>query len=202
MNLRPTLSLLCLSALLAAPLFAQDKPKEPAAGPGGMDPAAMEAMMKAAQPGAKHKILGGLVGDGSFTMKMWLAPGQPPAESKGTVHAEWILGGRYVQSIYKGEFMGQPFEGRGIDGYDNVAQRYVGSWVDNAGTGIMNSTGSCEEASKTCTMTAEILDPTNGKKVTTRTVTALTGGGHKMEMFMKDDSGEMKTMELVVTHKK
>ncbi len=34
--------------------------------------------------------------------------------------------------------MGMPFEGMGIDGYDNLAKQYVSTWVDNMGTGIMN----------------------------------------------------------------
>ncbi|MCK7481868.1 MAG: DUF1579 domain-containing protein [Candidatus Moduliflexus flocculans] len=35
-----------------------------------------------------------------------------------------ILGGRYVRLTYKGEMMGQPFEGLQISGYDNITKAY------------------------------------------------------------------------------
>ena len=114
------------------------------------DPA-MEAMMKLASPGDGHKELGKMVGEWTYSSKMWMVPDQPPAESNGTMHAEWILGGRFIHSVWKGEFMGMPFEGHGTDGYDNVSKQYVSSWVDNMGTGILHSTGTCDAAKKTCT---------------------------------------------------
>jgi hypothetical protein len=200
MKTRTSILALSLAAALAAPLLArEDKPK--AAAP-AMDNAGMEAMMKAAQPGEKHKLLNDLVGDFTYTSKMWMAPGQPPMESNGTLHSEWILGGRYVQSVYKGDMMGQPFEGHGTDGYDNLSKQYVGSWVDNAGTGIMMSTGTCDEASKTCTMLSEMIDPMSGQKVTTKMVSTHSAGGFKFDMFIKDPAGhEFKTMEIAAKKK-
>ena len=37
--------------------------------------------------------------------------------------------------------MGQPFEGMGVFGYDNLTDNYTGIWLDNMGTGIMVSQG-------------------------------------------------------------
>jgi hypothetical protein len=170
---------------------------------GAPDTKAMEeAMMKAATPGPQHKVLGKSVGDWTFTNKLWMGPGEPMV-SDGTMHAEWALGGRYVQSVYKGSLGGMPFEGRGTDGYDNVAKEYVGSWVDNMGTGIMTSTGTCDEAGKVCTYNAEMSDPMAGGKGTSKMVLTYGEGTFKLEMFMKDPSSgtEMKTMELVASRR-
>lgn len=166
------------------------------------DTSAEEAMMKAMTPGENHKLLGKFVGDWTFTNKMWMAPSQPPMESNGTIHAEWILGDRYVKSVYKGNMMGMPFEGHATDGYDNTAGHYVSSWVDNMGTGIITTTGSCD-ANHVCTHTGDMLDPTTGKNVATRSVVSwLSDTSFKMEMYAKDASGsEMKMMELVATKK-
>src|SRR5215207_6026826 len=119
MKIRSTAAVLCL---LALPAFGQDKPKEPAAP--AMGAAEMEAMQKAASPGEPHKRLARMAGDWTMTNKMWMDPSQPPMESSGTMHADVIMGGRYVQSVWSGTFMGQPFEGRGMDGYDNLAKQY------------------------------------------------------------------------------
>src|SRR5215213_2959322 len=135
MNIRPFAAALSLLALTAVPAMAQDKPKETA--PPGMDQAAMEAMMKAISPGENHKHVTRYAGDWTYAGKMWMDPGQPPTESTGTMHGEAILDGRYVQTVWKGNFMGMPFEGRGTNGYDNLSKQYVSTWIDNMGTGIM-----------------------------------------------------------------
>jgi len=141
------LALASLMALPVLPATAQDQTqemekKDMAQGGDsghGMSQADMkameEAMMKAATPGEHHKALGRYVGDWTFTNTMWMDPSQPPMKSNGTVHAEWMLGNRYLSSTFRGSFGGQPFEGHATDGYDNVAGKYVSSWVDNMGTG-------------------------------------------------------------------
>lgn len=200
MKIRSTVALLVLSlapiASSSAP--AQDKPKEMAPPP-GMSQADMEAMTRAATPGENHKHLQRYVGDWTYNIKTFAAPSQPAMESTGTMHAEPILGGRYVQAVYKGDFMGQPFEGRSTDGYDNVSKQYVSSWVDNFGTGIMNSTGTCDAGCKVVNMNADMMDPASGKKVATRSTTTWIDDSHfKMEMFTVDSASgkSVKMMEI------
>jgi len=189
---------LSLLALAALPVLAQDKPKEPA-----MSNADMEAMMKAATPGEQQKKLARMVGDWTFTNKMWMAPDQPPVESGGTMHADLLLGGRYVEHTWKGNFMGQTFEGRGTDAYDNVGKMYVSSWVDNMGTGIMHTTGKCDAEVKKCAYSGDMFDPMTGKKTTTRSViTWLDDNTFKNEMYAPGPDGkEAKMMEIVAKRK-
>lgn len=197
---------LALASLLALPAVAQTQEMQEkkdmaqaqpgAEGHGMPDMKAMEeAMMKAATPGEHHKAMGRYVGDWTFTNTMWMDPSQPPMKSDGTVHAEWMLGNRYLHSTFKGSMGGQPFEGHAIDGYDNVAGKYVSSWVDNMGTGIMNSTGTCDADHKVCTMMSDMVDPM-GNHQNTKMVTTWTGPDrYQMEMFMVDPAGkEVRTM--------
>jgi hypothetical protein len=201
MNIRPFAAALSLLALTTVPAMAQDKPKE--AAPPGMDPAAMEAMMKAISPGENHKHVTRYAGDWTYAGKMWMDPGQPPTESTGTMHGETILDGRYVQSVWKGTFMGMPFEGRGTNGYDNLSKQYVSTWIDNMGTGIIYSTGTCDASGMKCEDKGEMMDPMTGKKSYMRSVVTWTGDkSFKMESYGPGPSGEeVKMMEMVVTKK-
>lgn len=193
------IAILCLLAL-SAPVAAQDKKVEGGA-PGEAE---MAAMMKAAQPGENHKHLARMAGDWEYTSKMWMAPGQPPEDSKGTMHGEMVMDGRYVQHHWKGNMAGMAFEGLGTEGYDNMTKKFVSSWIDNMGTGIMTSTGSCDAAGKVCTSTGDMLDPMSGQMVTTKMVITWIDNDHfKNEMFGKDPSGkDMKMMEINASRKK
>lgn len=187
--------------LLALPALAQDKPKEPMAHE--MSAAEMEAMQKAMTPGEPHKHLARYAGEWTFTSKMWMDPSQPPADSTGTMRGEAILGGRYVQTNWTGNFMGMPFEGRGTEGYDNVAKQYVSSWVDNMSTGIMYSTGTCDDKAMKCSMKGDMMDPMTGKKSYMRSdVTWMDANTFKNEMYGPGPDGkEFKWMEMVVKRK-
>jgi hypothetical protein len=208
MPVRTKLAVLSLSVLLGTSglaLAQGTQEQKPEVNEMGMTQEQMATMMKNITPGEAHKQLGKLAGDWTMTSRMFMVPGQPPVESPGTMHAETILGGRYVQSTWKGSMMGQPFEGRGTDGWDNVGKKYVSSWVDNMGTGILYSTGTCENGLKVCTVSGDMLDPSTGQKITIKSVVTWIDDNHfKNEMYHTDHpSGqEVKMMELDVVRKK
>ena len=176
-------AVLCLLATMSLPAWAQTE--KPAAGPSDQE---MEAMMKGVE----------LTRSGSDK-----APDAPPAESTGTMHAEMILGGRYVQSAWKGNMMGQPFEGHGTDGYDNLSKQHVSSWVDNMGTGILYMTGTCDGAGKVCTSSGDMIDPMTNKKGSMKSVTTWADNDNfKFELFGRDGNGdEVKMMEMTLKRK-
>lgn len=201
MQVRTKLAVLALSlVLLSGGVAVAEARQENPTGMSKEEMAAMEAMT----PGEMHKHLASMAGDWTFTNKMWMAPGQPPLEWTGTMHAETILGGRYVQSIWKGSFMGQEFEGRGTEGYDNVAQQYVSSWVDNMGTGIVLATGTCEDGGKKCTTTRSVSDPMTGGLSTLKSVVfRIDDNNFRTEVYTKDPASgqEYKMMEIVAKRK-
>jgi hypothetical protein len=200
-------SLLALSMILLAfggAVLAQDKAKEPPM-MGGMSHADMEAAMtKSMTPGVQHQQLARLAGDWTYTSKAWMMPGQPPMDSAGTMHADILLGGRYVEHHWKGSFMGMPFEGRGTEAYDNVTKQYVNTWIDSMGTGIMNSTGTCDDGGKKCSYNGMGSDPMAGKQTPMRSViTWVDGDTFTNEMYGNDPTGkEMKMMEITAKRAK
>lgn len=183
---------------------AQDKTKK-AAAPAGDDKekAAMEAMMKAGTPGPEHKKLESMAGTWDAKVKMWMKPGAAPEESAGTSEAKSIMGGRYLEEKFEGTAMGQPFTGQGLTGYDNVQKKYVGTWADSMGTGIMTSTGKADASGK-MNMTGTMWDPMTGKMSTVKEVmTFVDDDHHKFEMWGAGPGGKnFKMLEIEYTRRK
>ncbi len=179
----------------AAPADAQAKMK-----------AEMDAYMKLAQPGEHHKLLGHLAGKWVVTGKTWMDPSQPPVEMTFTVEASWLLGGRYLQQVHTSTFMGQPFEGRSLDGYDNFTHEYFSTWVDNMGTGVMVFRGKCDDPCTALTESAEGPDPMTGKVMKSTTVTTFVDPDtYRFEMYEaragKDGQGA-KVMDVTAKRQK
>jgi hypothetical protein len=151
---------MALALLVACTSVVADEPKKEMPAD---QKAMMEAMMKAMTPGEPHKLLDNMVGTFDAKVSSWMQPGAPPMVSTGTSVNSWILGGRFVEQKFAGSFMGQPFNGIGYTGYDNVKKQYWGSWVDTMSTGVMMSTGSTSDNGKTWKFTASMPDPMTGK---------------------------------------
>lgn len=198
MRLRIYLSA-CAILLSSMVAFAQEQKKMSAE-----EKAAMDAMMKAATPGEAHKKLAGMVGTWDATVKMYNAPGAPPQVSTGTSESKLVLGGRWVQETFNGNFMGMPFSGIGYTGYDNLKKQYIGTWMDSMSTSLMQSTGTADASGKNFTFSATVDDPVTGKPVATKsTVTVTDENHHTMEMWMPAPDGKMfKMMEISYSRKK
>ncbi len=189
----------------AKPAVSGDKPKAAAttAQP-PMDAKAMEEMMmKAAAPGPRHELLKKLAGEWNTTVSWTMDPSQPQQETKSTSVVTTLMEGRFCQEQASGEMMGRPFTGMGITGYDNVLQKYVGTWIDNFGTGIMTSEGVPDETGKVINWTWQYPDPMTGKVSKGRMVTRfLDDNKRTFEMFGAGPDGkEMKMMTITYERK-
>ena len=173
----------------------------------------MKQMMELSKMNENHKLLSSLDGNWTYTIKMWMNPdpNAKPQESKGTATRKSVMGGRYVMMDVSGKFQmpGEDgkmkevqFKGMGLEGYDNVKKKFVGSWIDNMGTGIMFSEGDYDAASKTFTYTSE-MEPMPGMKSQVREVLKMTDTNHMMLEWYENQGGqEKKTMEIAYTRKK
>jgi hypothetical protein len=184
-------------ALLAMPIAAQQAQPEMSA----EEKAAMEKYEKAATPGPQHADLAAMAGTWEVETTFWMAPGAPPEKSTGTAERRMILGGRVMMEEFRGSIQGQPFEGMGTHGFDNVSGEWWGTWMDNMGTGMMAMTGKCN--GKSCDMSGSYNDPMTGSKKWMR-MTAELGADRELHvMYDKGPDGkEIKTGELVYTRKK
>ncbi len=190
-------AVLCGStSLLAAP------PSEKPAGKPPMDEKAMmEMYMKAATPGAEHQQLAKMAGNWKLDVTTWQAPGAPPQKSTGTAKYESLLGGRYLQQTVHGEMGGQPYDGIGIEGFDNVTKESWSVWFDSMSTGGMTSRGKCAVGAKTCTFTGHANDPLTGKPTKFREVVAHDSDDKlTFDMYGADPTGkEFHMMRIVYT---
>lgn len=159
----------------------------------------MKAWQAYMTPGDIHKMLSKGAGTWNDENKMWMAPGQPPMESKSVSVCKPILGGRYIQTTSKGKFQGMDFEGISTTGYDNAKKVFFNTWVDNMGTGIMTSEGTWDPATKSVTFKGKMVDPMSGKDVDFREVyTVVDENTHKLEMYNAGkDGSEFKSMEMI-----
>lgn len=162
----------------------------------------MKAMMAYSTPGEMHKLMAKSTGTWTGAITMWMQPGAPPMTSTGEARNEMILGGRYLQSKNTGNYMGMPFEGISVTGYDNAKKVFVNSWIDNMGTGMMYLTGTWDDASKSINYTGTEVDPTSGKDIAIREVLKfIDDKTQMMEMYMTAGGAEFKTMEIKYTLK-
>lgn len=154
-------------------------------------------------PGDMHKWMATADGKWEAELTFWMGPGaEPTPPSKASVQNKMILGGRYQESIYKGDMMGMAFEGHGILGYDNAKKKFINTWIDNTGTGVMYMEGPWDEDSKSMTLTGTMVDPVSGKEKNIRQVFKTVDDSHQvMEMYDTRGGEEYKSMEIKLTKK-
>lgn len=155
-------------------------------------------------PTAEHELLKEAIGTWDATMKLYQAPGEEPTVTKATETVELGPGGLWVLSKFECEMMGMPFVGHGVNGYDPVRKKYVGTWVDSMSPSMMISEGEYDPATKTATSFAEGRDPVSGEmikyKQISRTIDADT---RVFEMHRPEKDGTyVKMMEIEYTRKK
>jgi hypothetical protein len=199
-------------AILCSVARADDKKADrdqvnPSPNPSQFDPKAMqELMMKLAQPGPQHERFKQMVGDWNCAVRTYCDPETgntltTPTESKGQAKFTLELGGRFLQQRFTGEFQGMKFEGLGLCGSDNGNQKYVGTWVDNMGTGIMHNEGTFDERTQTLheTGTYEMPGMTMTFKLATKYVSE---NEFLFTMAFVEGGQEKKMMEMTYTRKK
>ena len=159
--------------------------------PAAMSEEAMMAQWQAAMtPGAGHARLMPMVGTWRATTTFTMAPGAAPQVHGGTSIHRFVLGGRYLEQIYKGMAMGMPFEGIGYTGYDNVQKRYVGTWMDTFGTGLMSSIGVGRPTDEKIEFVSEAIEPSGKKKIFDSIIRIRDHSRHSYEMWTKGPTGK------------
>ncbi|MEL6870531.1 MAG: DUF1579 family protein [Pseudomonadota bacterium] len=187
-------------ALLAAHSLAghHEESEQPATA----DDAMMQAMQAAATPGEAHQMLAKGVGSFTAEMRMYMAPGAEPMVTQMDLERSMDLDGRVMVEQWQGNVMGQPFEGRGRTGYDNVTKTFWSTWSDNMSTALLVFKGQADADSEDLVMTAEGVHAVTGMPYKMRSVASRTDDGKElMTMYEDHGQGEFKTMSFVLTPK-
>lgn len=195
--------LLALLLLAAGPgpawaIAASQAPEAESTPPPPEEEPGPEAEADPGLPGEHHEHLGALVGDWTYTMRVWATPDGEPVESSGTIEARWALGARFVDATFRGEVGGRAFEGRRIDGYDNQKKEYQSIWQDSLATYTLVYRGECAEDGKVRTLTASFKHPDSEMKLLNKGVTTLLDESSFLyESFIVTPEGdEFKNMEI------
>lgn len=167
---------------------------------------ATKAWMEFATPGDMQKMLAKSDGKWIGETTSWMENDAKPEKSISEATNKMIFEGRYQVSEHKGNMMGMPFEGMSIVGYDNAKKKFVSTWIDNMGTGIMHSEGDWNASKKTIEFKGQMTDPARPKtNCEIREVyTFVDDNTHTLEMFAPDPKTgkEFKTMDIKFTRKK
>jgi len=195
---------------LSVSLTAQEAKEAGAGAKKATEAEMMGMMMDMAKPGDAHKRLAEGVGEWSYVCRWWMNPQAPPSTSTGTCVSRTVMGGRYFISESKGKMafpgpdgkmMEMDYQGTSTEGYDNAKKKYVASWIDNLGTGIMSLEGTYDEQAKTLTYLAE-YEMIPGVKTKMREVIITKDKDHRsMEFYEVRGGKEVKMMEIDYTRK-
>lgn len=163
--------------------------------------AAMEAHRTAGRPGEHHEVLGRMVGEWEVVVRMYDEPGAEPETTRGTSVTRWVMDGRFVEEELETDFMGAPFHGRGLTGYNNVTGAYEATWIDNVSTRIGRYEGTMDDEGR-LVFFSEVVSPVTGERVESRAVAEFLSDDEMVFRSYEDrESGEVLTMELVYTRR-
>ncbi len=156
------------------------------------------AAMQMPQPTEAHKRMLEGVGVWKGVMKASY-PGMPPMSSEVTETVE-ALGAFHTVTDYHAEFMGVPYLGHGIMGFDEAKGEAFGTWTDNMSphTSFMRGTVKTEGDTTTIEMRYEAPAPT-GEMLPHRNVSVHTKDAYRMTFFMGEGDAEVQTMTLDLT---
>lgn len=136
----------------------------------------MMACVQAGTPGEMQAHLSRWVGNWYGKGQMTMGPGGPETPFDCTTTITSIMDGRYTQVEMAADLPGMgPYTGAGVNGYDNMREAFVSTWIDNHSTGIMNGKGTRSADGKTMTWEFEYICPVTKKPATLRQIDRFTG---------------------------
>lgn len=157
-------SVTALALTSAALVFAQDGAGDAAMPPGP-------------RPGPQHEVIARKAGtwDAQLTM-----PGMPAGAVAGRAvyTARLDHGGLWLIGDYRGDFMGAPFSGTEVQGFDATKGKYVSTWVDSWIDHVMRLEGDFDAASSTLQLWTENTDRATGAPIRERHDTHFVDADH------------------------
>ena len=155
---------------------------------------AMVSAQEPQKPGPEHAHLKTMEGTWDTVMEMG---GQ---KSKGTATYKSICSGMWIASDFESDLGGVPYQGRGMDGYDQLKKKYIGHWFDSMTSAPMTFEGNFDADHKVLTMTGTSPGP-DGKPVKFRSTTEMKGPDlMTFQMFMADASNGKEVLAFTIEY--
>lgn len=133
-------------------------------------------------PTEQHQELEAEVGVWDAETKMWMEPESKAAVGKA-IETNTMFGEAWLLSDFEGEFAGFSFQGHGQFGYDPIAKKYVGTWIDTMSPYLSVMEGERDPSGKLI-MLSKGRDPATGNENVTKLVSTMIDDDHKkFEMY-------------------
>ncbi|MCB9903381.1 MAG: DUF1579 family protein [Planctomycetes bacterium] len=151
------------------------------------------------KPTEQHKMLMKSVGtwEGTLTMSM---PGMP-TEGVAAKEVVTAFGPFWTTSHFTCDFMGMPFEGSGLMGYDPNKEKYLGTWIDNMSPALAVMEGELDEESGKLTMHYEAINMMTGEMTPHSNVMTMGENSYTLEFYMGEGDEAMHTMTIEMKRK-
>lgn len=149
------------------------------------------------QPTEHHQWIVDGAGEWEGTLTSFL-PGMPtaPTPAKESVVA---IGGFWTQSRFTCDFMGMPYVGVGVLGYDVEKKKFVSTWSDSMSSFLALMEGDMDPKTKTLVMRWTAPDMT-GKPAQHRSETVHEGDSYTSTFFVGEGAGT-KSMVIAMARK-
>lgn len=102
------------------------------------------------QPTEQHKLV--LQGVGEWHGTLTSFRGEESAAPVAATQVTEAIGGFWTQSRFTCKFMGMDYLGTGVNGYDPVRKKYLGTWVDNMSSYLAVMEGEMDAKGEKLTM--------------------------------------------------
>jgi hypothetical protein len=157
---------------------------------------------KMPEPTPDHLRLQEAVGIWDIKAKHFMEPGKPPM---GATAVETVtpVGPFWVAARYESSFMGMPFTGQCIMGFDPGKDQHVLIWADSMSPHLFHFTGAMDKSGKVLHMSAKGPSMMGPGLVDWRSEMHYTDKDHMVfKMFMMTPQGECQLLENHYTRRK
>jgi len=111
------------------------------------------------------------------------------------------IGDLWTTSRFEADFMGMPFVGSSVLGYDPEKKKYVGTWIDSMHPRLTVMEGTYDEAKKAIVMEYDMLDDLTGTMKKMRSETVFNAQSYTMKFFVLEGRDAKLDMEINLNRK-
>lgn len=152
------------------------------------------------KPGPEHKIMNQDIGTWEASVKVWMAPDQPPMEMAGKETNKWDCHGMWMLSTFDAN--DGSFSGRSIGGWDASKKQYVNVWVDSWTPHLSILSGAHDAASNSFQFSGKSPNPMTGKMDSIRSTLEYQGADARRYTSWNTPPGGTETKSIEITYKR
>ncbi len=148
-----------------------------------------------------YEVLKRREGTWDSSMELQISADRAPMVAKGVQVDRLSADGLWLISDFKSDFMGRPFHGHAITGYDPVKRKYVGVWVDSQRRHLNLVEGDYDAKTKIFTTVSQDRDE-KGRTITMKQITDESDPDTRVVTFASPNIGGRSIHRMVITYRR